>query len=336
MSKRLWITWENHRRSKELALEFDANYFPLVYEGNYLVRYAVLTARTVALILREKPRTVFCQNPSIVLTTLLILLRMVFCYILIVDRHSNFKFEYEKSPFVKWRIFHFLSRWTVRHADLTIVTNEHLKNVCKTYGGSAAVLQDKIPRFTKDLKRPPPAFMKKKEKTQVMFVTMFDPDEPIDEIVAASKVLSSCVCYLTGNYKKLYTNEKSEELLDFDIIMTGYISDEEYLSLMENSDLVVVLTKKDLILNCGGYEAIGMEKPLILSDTPTLRNYFGSAAKYSKCNADDIESNILESIDCMDAMRSRLVARKLEMEALWVGTFNSVCEHIQNIVREGR
>lgn len=333
MSKRLWITWENHRRSKELALEFDAKYFPLVHEASRPVRYLVLTARTVELILREKPRVVFCQNPSIVLTTLLILLRVFFCYKLIVDRHSNFKLEYKTSSAVKWKIFHFLSSWTVRHADLTIVTNEDLKRVCNEYGGSAAVLQDKIPDFSNELKRPPPVFMRKMEKTQVMFVTMFDLDEPIDEIISASKALSGCVCYLTGNYKKYYNNAKAEEFLGFDIVLTGYISDDDYLSLMENSDLVVVLTKKDFILNCGGYEAIAMEKSLILSDTPTLRSYFGSAAKYSKCNAQDIEYNITESVGCIEAMVRGVIIRKSELKNSWVIKFKSVRARIERIIK---
>lgn len=331
MSKRLWVTWENHRRSKELALEFEANYFPLVHEGGRPVRYVVLTARTVALVLREKPRIVFCQNPSIALTTLLVFLKRFLNYTLIVDRHSNFKFEYEKSSSVKWKFFHFLSRWTVKHADLTIVTNEHLKNVCDEYGGRAVVLQDKIPNFANNFKRPPPTFMRKKEKTQVMFVTMFDPDEPIDEIVSASKVLSGCVCYLTGNYKKYYANAKAEEFLGFDVVLAGYISDEDYLALMENVDLVVVLTKKDFILNCGGYEAIAMNKPLILSDTPTLRNYFGSASEYTKCSADEIEASIQNASNNTEAMYNNLVSGKEELQALWVEKFKSVEDTINAI-----
>ncbi|NMT63801.1 glycosyltransferase [Marinobacter orientalis] len=334
MSKRLWITWENHRRSKELASEFSADYYPLVYEAKRPLRYILLTMRTIMVLLNEKPNVVFCQNPSIFLTALLVFLKTIFNYRLVVDRHSNFKFEHKNSSSIKWRIFQLLSKWTIKKADLTIVTNKYLQNICNGYGGNAIILQDKIPNLSRKLKRSPPSFMREMKKPQVMFVTMFDPDEPVDEIIKAGKNLSDCVCYLSGNYKKYYSSLEAEKLLDSNIVLTGYVSDEDYLSLMENSDLVVVLTKKDFILNCGGYEAIAMNKPLILSDTPTLRSYFGSAAKYTKCRVSEIQYKIMESVNNTNIMIENTTMRKLELEDSWTVKFGAVSDVIDDIVNK--
>lgn len=323
MSKSLWVTWERHRRSKELAAEFEADYYPLVYEAKRPLRYFVLSVRTVFLLVKTKPKLVFCQNPSIVLTTLLVLLKSFFCYRLIVDRHSNFKLEHKESSLLKWKVFHFLSEYTIRHADLTIVTNNRLKSICNDSGGSAAVLQDKIPCLTESIKRSPPLFMKKLEKLQVMFVTMFDEDEPIEEMIDAAGLLPNVMFYFTGNYNKKISLSDTENLSD-NIILTGFVSDKEYLALMENCSLVVVLTKKDLILNCGAYEAISLNKPLILSDTPTLKSYFKGCALYSKNSKEDIANNIEYALLNCDRLVLEENKEKRKLQESWQVSFENL------------
>lgn len=293
MSNRLWISWEDHRRSRELAKEFGATYHPILLDANRFVRYPILSLITLIHLIKLRPSLLFCQNPSIVLTSLLVIVRPLFRFRLIVDRHSNFKIETIQSPSAKWRIFHFLSRMTIRKADLTIVTNQDLKELCEKIGGRAVVLQDKIPELRAEKPRARPEFMKEPDKPQIMFVTMFDPDEPINEIVEASRRMPEYVCYLTGNYKKVFRSKSPDgEIIGTSTVFTGFVSDEDYLSLMENSDLVVVLTKKDLILNCGAYEAISFDKPLILSNTQTLKDYFGNRAIYTDNNPVDLSFNI--------------------------------------------
>lgn len=324
MSKRIWITWENHRRSKELSSEFGASYYPLICEAKRPLRYILLTVRTIFLLLKERPNVVYCQNPSIVLTALLAFFKSIFRYKLIVDRHSNFKLEYKSSPDLKWRVFHFLSRWTINKSDLTIVTNEDLKKICENVGGKAEILQDKIPDLRRSGEFQPPPFMKNMDKIQVMFVTKFDSDEPIDEIAEASKELKDYVCYLTGNYRKRFSDGEAKEYLSHDVVFTGFVSDEDYVSLLEYSDLVVVLTKKDFILNCGAYEAIAMDKPLILSDTPTLRRYFERAAIYCKPDPLSISSKILEASQDLNSLRNSQEERKRELEISWVDRFKKL------------
>lgn len=328
MSERLWVTWENHRRSEELSSEFCADYVPLIYDAKRPLRYFVLSMKTIFLLLKIRPKIVFCQNPSIVLTALLGFLKPIFRYKLIVDRHSNFKLEYKESMSLKWKTFHFLSNWTIRNSDLTIVTNDYLKKLCEESGGDAVVLQDKIPELFKKVDGNIPDFMSNLDKPQIMFVTMFDPDEPIKEIIEAASSLVDCICYLTGNYNKCYSDKDADKLSRCGVILTGFISNENYLSLMNNSDLVVVLTKKDFILNCGAYEAISLDKPLILSDTPTLRGYFKESAVYSECSASSIECRILEAAGNLELMKDKLVRSKVELKRDWSNKFF----HVKSVV----
>ena len=62
-----WITWEDHRRSKELAAHFEAKYIVIestLYKG---LRHIVCTLKTINVLRKAKGQTVIVQNPSIVL-----------------------------------------------------------------------------------------------------------------------------------------------------------------------------------------------------------------------------------------------------------------------------
>ncbi|MDL0429719.1 glycosyltransferase [Marinobacter sp. TBZ242] len=198
-------------------------------------------------------------------------------------------------------------------------------------GGRAAVLQDKIPELRAGKPRARPGFMQELDKPQIMFVTMFDPDEPIDAIIEASRRMPEYVCYLTGNYKKIFRNRSLDENVETSTIFTGFVSDEDYLSLMENSDLVVVLTKKDLILNCGAYEAISFNKPLILSDTATLRDYFNNIAVYTKNDSRNIEESIKCCLAVSDSMVANVIDGKVELKGDWENRFIDINEQIKSI-----
>ena len=140
-----WITWEDHRRSRELALALDAKYIALTHQGKRNIRYPILAFKTVLFLIKNKAEKIYCQNPSIVLNSLLCLLKVFFKFKLISDRHSNFKFNTINSKKIKWKLFHFLSNYTLKNSDLTIVTNQYLKEYIEKNGAQGFVLQDKLP-----------------------------------------------------------------------------------------------------------------------------------------------------------------------------------------------
>lgn len=248
------------------------------------------------MLVKKRPAVVFVQNPSIVLTSVVILLRRIFRYIVVVDRHSNFKFEHENSRDFRWRLFHFLSRYTLKNSDLTIVTNEPLKKICENSNARAVVLQDRIPSMQKyDQDVDLPFFEDGKDIFNIMAVTTFNEDEPIDEIISAGMRLPDQYrVYLTGNYRKQFSDDEKEILKKNGIIFTGFIDESDYQTLMFSADAVIVLTKKEFILNCGAYEAIAFGKPMVLSNTDTIRSYFRFGAVYSSCSPNDIYNSILK------------------------------------------
>lgn len=305
-SEYIWVSWEDHRRSRELSSSLGIKFYPIVSESPRWKRYPFLITRTILMLLKKRPAVVFVQNPSIVLTSAVIFLRHIFQYKVIVDRHSNFKFEHENSRALRWRLFHFLSRYTLKNSDLTIVTNDPLKEICEHNKARAVVLQDRIPSMQKyDQEAVLPFFEGGNEVFNIMAVTTFNEDEPIDEIISAARRLPDQYrVYLTGNYRKRFSDDEKELLKKNGIIFTGFIDEANYQTLMFSADAVIVLTKKEFILNCGAYEAIAFGKPMILSNTDTIRGYFRFGAVYSLCSSDDIYNSILrvesEKFDLLD------------------------------------
>lgn len=321
---KLWVTWEDHRRSRELSKAFDAEYMPIRYTGTKVFRYPYLIMLTIIKVSVARPKIVFCQNPSIVLATTLTIMKLISDFKLIVDRHSNFKFEHENSKKLKWRLFWFLSRFTVKSADLTIVTNDDLMNVCEAWGGRAKVLPDKIPDMSTSHVGENNINLDSK-KINVMAVTTFDSDEPIDEMLRAAEIIGdNYVFYMTGNCEKYFFDKSSDSGVPDNVVFTGFISEIDYRNLMNSVDVVVVLTKKDLILNCGGYEAVSVNVPLVLSNTKTLREYFRDAPVFVNVNQFSIAAGIVEAYSRRDSIRKEMLVLKLNLCDAWREKFNDI------------
>jgi hypothetical protein len=320
----IWLTWEDHRRSRELSKAFGAEYFPIILRQSRYIRYPVLIALTFLKVVKVRPGIIFCQNPSIVLTALLVFLKNFMRFKLIVDRHSNFKFEHEHSKKIKWKLFWYLSKLTVKGSDLTIVTNSPLKYLCEEWGGRSEVLPDKLP----DMSAPAGSYInliKNIRKRNVMAVTTFSGDEPIDEVIEAASILSTDFeFYLTGNYHKFLKAKGQGYAPPANVTFTGFISEADYRALMSLVDVVVVLTTKDLILNCGAYEAVSANKPLVLSKTETLMSYFTNGAIFVDLSPQEIADGVFQAWKQSEELKMQSVKLYRELEDSWEGQFEQV------------
>lgn len=309
---KLWVTWEDHRRSRELAKALDYIYIPLTHNGGRLRRYPILALRTIRLIRDQKPKVVICQNPSIVLTFLLCCLKYIQGFKLVVDRHTNFKFKTMKSLNPEWILFHFLSKLTVKVADLTIVTNEPLKKIVEKWGGTGIVLQDKLPQLDRGKES------KLEGDINIGFVCTYSNDEPYEKIISLfSSLPSNTHLYVTGNYHKWTDFSAGLIKLPNNVHLMGFVDEEEYQSLIKSVDIVMVITDLEYVLNCGAYEAISVGKPLILSDTLTIRSYFNRGVIHTKLDKVSLKASIMKAVAEKDDLASEALQSKPSMIKEW-------------------
>lgn len=274
------------------------------------VRYAVLAWRTLLLVLRKRPRLVYCQNPSVVLAVWLSWWRSAFGYHLVVDRHSNFKFDTVGRPGLKWRVFHALSDYTLRRADLTIVTNQALCDIVVGRGGRGFVLQDKLPDLG------PRIPVAGNDRRTVVFVCTFADDEPIAAVLDAARELGP-------DYRILVTGNRARFDRDFglpvpdNVELTGFLPEQEYVDLLAGADAILVLTSADYVLNCASYEAVALGRPMVLTDTPTIRGYFGKGACYVQLDPAGIAAGITDLFADYERYRLEVGQLRGELQTDW-------------------
>lgn len=325
-SKSIWITWEDHRRSRELAKVLEADYFAFHQPGNRYVRYFILGMKTVFFLLKIRADIIYCQNPSIVLAAIVCFLKPILRYKVVVDRHSNFKFQFLDSRNIKWKIFHFLSRYTIRKADLTIVTNNYLKDYVDSQKGHGFVLPDKLPTLSSANIKP------LKGEFNFVFISTFSDDEPIEQVIEAMrKVDARCHLYITGRYSSYRNVDKILATLPANVTLTGFLSEPDYQSLLASADTLIIITDHEYTLTCGAYEAVSLEKPMVLGDTETLRNYFALGAVYTKSDIVSIADSLKLAKAAYEENSVSVKALKRTLIVSWNNQFVALQEAVNRL-----
>ncbi len=286
---RVWIAWERQRRSLELAARLGADLRLFLDEDRGWKRYPLSAIRTLRLLRACRGKDVFVQNPSMVLAALAGALKRPLGYRLVVDRHSNFGILSGGNTGLKRRISDLLSDFTLRRADMTIVTNSELAAYVEKRGGRPFVLPDPFPEIPS---RDPeaqgfPAPRRAGAPVEILFVSSWAFDEPIRQAAEACRALRGrVVVRITGKPKPAYARILKEAPDNF--VPTGFIPDSQYFALMARCDAVLAVTTRPCTLVCGAYEALALGKPLILGNTDALRDYFDDGAVYTDATVPDM------------------------------------------------
>ena len=309
MEKRVWISWERHRRNQTTSSAVGAELFVVDHghKARSVLRYLLATISTLRILIKERPKLVFVQNPSMVLTLLALQYGRLFRTPVIVDAHNAGVRPFDGRS--RWA--NKLAGYAMRTADLTIVTNRALAEHVDRHGGRSAILPDPLPDISCTQRTAP-----LQGKVNVLFICTWASDEPYIEVIRAAGFLDSSICiYITGNSKG--RENAFGEPLPGNIVLTGYVSDEDYVRLMCSVDIIVDLTTRDDCLVCGAYEAISIEKPLILSDTVAIREYFSEGVLYTDNTAEDIARQIRACIERQAVFEGEVKKFKKDLALRW-------------------
>jgi len=322
MLKRAWITWETQRRSIELSRALNCDLYLFEYTG--ILRYPKCVLKTISVLSKNKYNVVFVQNPSMILAAVVCFCKILFRKVIIVDRHSTFKINTEAKWRISYLVYKILNSFTLKYADLTIVTNQYLNNLVEISGGRAFVLPDKIPAF--------PLLTPRKllGKYNVLFVCSYAKDEPVIEVIAAMFKLkeTGIFLYVTGNFKKI--DEAVINSAPSNVIFTGYLSDSDYAEMLQSVDAVMVLTTSDHTMMCGCYEAVSVGKPLVTSNKELLLEYFHGSV-FVENNKDDIARGILDVMNQYNMYFNNSRLLKCAIEESWLLLFDDLLQEISHL-----
>jgi glycosyltransferase involved in cell wall biosynthesis len=314
----IWISWENQRRSVELAKVIGAEFYMIESSKKGIFRYAESSIKTIKLLKKIRPKLIFVQNPSVVLAALACILKYYFKYTVIVDRHTNFKIGKTIDCNPAFMTFRLLSLYSLRAADLTIVTNYSLVELVKKKGGTGFVLTDKIPGIKKN---------KEKQligEINLVFICTFATDEPYLEVIQACRELPESVyIYITGNHHKI-RDEINNLKIPKNLVFTGFLEEQDYIDLLFSCDAIMDLTTLEYCLVCGGYEAMAAGKPLLTSNTQTLKEYYYKGARFCDNSAKDITYNIVAMISDLKMIEEEILELRVEKDGKWMTNFHEL------------
>jgi glycosyltransferase involved in cell wall biosynthesis len=277
----VFVTWERHRRTRGLALRLGLQLREFIWPGSRAQRYGGQIRQTLELLKNERPRIIFVQNPSIVLAVLAILWRTI-CgprQVIVVDAHNE-----AIEPHVnESRVIRAVAHWVLRRADFTLVTNRFLAEKVMALGGRPLVLPDPLP----DVEAAEAPVLRVGEAIRVLVVATYAKDEPIEVIIEAARHLVGLVEFeFTGDFRRL--DSALVASMPSNVELLGFVSEEEYWNRMQCAHAVLDLTLMDDCLVCGAYEAVAVGRPVVLSDTRALKDYFRQGVVFCRADPEDV------------------------------------------------
>lgn len=289
-----WAKPSHSRRSQLIAqrLGIPLRRIHVLKMKPYLapLRYAAQAVLTLATLFRERPRLVFVQNPPIFAP----LFAWLYCALtgsgLVIDSHT----DAVQGPLWQWSWG--LHGWLSRRALTTLVTNAHLQGVVQGWGAVSHVITD-VPS---DL--PAGAPYPLEHPFNVVLVSSFAPDEPLDAVIAAARGLPEVGFYVTGDPVQGFKRLPKD--LPANLHLTGFLPDDRYYGLLRSAQAVMALTTEDHTNQRGACEAVWLNRPVITSDWPFLREAFHRGTVH----VDNTPDGIRLGVQRMQAEHARLSA----------------------------
>lgn len=308
----VWITWERQRRSITLASRVGATLVMLDYDDRGAWRYPLCLARTLVTLVANRGGIVYVQNPSMVLATVAALLKWPLRYTLVVDRHSNFLQADEVVRGGTARVLAAMSRYTIRRADLTIVTNRDIASGYVNTTGRAFILPDPYP----EVPGADSIGAAVSGRLDLLFVSTWQVDEPIAEVMEACRRMPDEVrVFISGRPRPRHAELIAAKPANF--VMTGFLPDDEYFALMGRVDGVIAVSTRPGTLCCGAYEGVSMGKPIVVSGSAITRDYFAEGAVYTDGTADSLEACFREMLAARERLTSEVRAFRERSAAAW-------------------
>lgn len=318
-----FIAWTQSARPRELALATGATY-SIVYVKLLSrvslapLRYLLSAVGSSWFLLRNRPSVVVATNPPVFPALIAHLLSPLTGSELILDSHPR-GFGYKGSAV--GQLMAPIHRYLMRRARATLVASPELAQRVVESGGLPLILHEAPPEW--EMYAEPSL----SDVPKVLWVTIFASDEPLDAVLAAARELEDVHFMITGDRRRAPASliQQAPANVEF----TGFWVDEGYARLISEADVMLVLTTEPASVPRAAFEAVEGLRPLVLTETPDLRELF-PAAVFVDNSPSGIAAGIREAIarhaelvsvasEVRDTQRRRWRRQQRQLEALLEG-----------------
>jgi glycosyltransferase involved in cell wall biosynthesis len=205
------------------------------------------------------------------------------------------------SPKWSWALP--LHRFLMRQSRVVLVHTTEAEREVGGWGVNVMVLPDELPD-------PALAFeLAHGSAPRVLIAGSLDWDEPVAAVIEAARLTPDMELRLTGDPARVATDIR--RAAPTNVAFTGWLDYPTFLGEVRAADVVAAFTGQPGVMNRAAFEAIGLGKPLVLSDLPGMRERFGDAALFTANEPDSIAQSIKRAYD----ERDRLAGKSRRLQA---------------------
>jgi glycosyltransferase involved in cell wall biosynthesis len=216
-------------------------------------------------------------------------------------------------------------KWVCRRSLFTIVTNDKHKQIVEGWGARVEIVGTMIVPDGNAGRN------KITHSQSIVVIGTFAEDEPYYEIVRAASLCPTVFFYVTGDYSK--ATEEVKELKPANVIFTGFLNREDYISLVKSVDAAMILVTSDNTMQRGAYEAMSWGTPIITSAWPILKNTFTKGALFVSNDAKGIAIAVREYFTKKEGLKLEIQDLRKEKEQEWKTRVREIKQQLD--VKEG-
>jgi glycosyltransferase involved in cell wall biosynthesis len=312
------IVWSPHEaRTASYAKWLNA---PL-YNIHYLkarrpwmapLKYILQTLKTWQVLASQRPKIVYVTNSPPFASLAVMLYCAVTTSQFIMDTHPPTLFS------KKWGWSKPLTRFLSMRAIMNITDQERFANMFRSWGAKVMVLENPPknidPHRLEDVSIP--------DEPEFVYVGTFGGDEPVEIILDAARRLPNIRFYILGD-----TELARREWLENpppNVTFTGYITKEAYWNRLHSARALIILTTHEHSLLGGAMDGLYIDKPVIVSDQPTLREYFTKGAVLIPNTGDGITNGVQEILSNEEHYKQGIQELRRDVEARWENNFQQL------------
>jgi Glycosyl transferase 4-like domain len=233
-----------------------------------LARYARSALGTLSYLRTRRPRAVIVTNPPLIPGLLAWAYARRSGARVALDSHpGGFGLQGDRVS----RLLQPLHAWLARRVTATLVTDQRLAHRVAEWGGRAEIVHEAPVEWVSDEGGPPPGH----PRPRVLFVCVFQRDEPVAEVLEAARRAPELDIHVTGDLEKCPAKLRS--VAPANVQYTGFLTGADYEQAVRDADVVLALTTEPSSVVRAGYETVYARRPLVVSDWPASRETFPHA-----------------------------------------------------------
>ncbi|GIZ52518.1 glycosyltransferase family 4 protein [Noviherbaspirillum aridicola] len=312
-----WIGFQRRQISMAPHCGFETVFLPVERRAGRIAKlrnYLRNSLAMMSMMLRQRPQAVWVQLPQVPLLWWALLYRALVRRdaVVVADCHNAmFRPPWSRVP---------LGLSLLSRCDVVLAHNADVAQSALDLGVDPErlmVVEDPPASFLGTGSFDPGAGV---PRPWFVFPASFAKDEPIAELLEAARMQPGVTVLITGNV----ANCKDQELIrraPANVRFVGFLSRQDFDALMIGCDAVIAFTRFDGIQLSVCGEAVGAGKPMLISNTATLRRLFPKGTVFVDTDrAEDIAAGFTQVLERREELAAEIDKFGTEMRDHWLQT----------------